>query len=436
LRHHVGDRPAARERGHLHRRLRRDRRAVDGEDPDLPLHARRHARVEPVQRCPRARVRLDGRQPVARAEGLLPAAPRPDLEPRVRRAGLPRRALARGRAPVRLRHQPGLGGAAAARLGAAHPPGRDRHRSRGRGVHGEVPRRRLRAALARADPALREPRRLRALVRPREPALALRHQPCHVVPRGLPLVPARHGLPPDVAGRGPARGGAPDLPGRDARVPEERARVRGLHLMRVSAYVLLADPSFLAASLSAYYHLVYRVVLSYDETRTSWTGTPLPVDECLAIVETIDTDGKCVRAPGRFARLDEHPLDNDTHQRQSALDAASDGADWVLQLDTDEVMLDPDAFLASLDRAERAGAGGLHFPSRWLYSRVAPGRYLEASTRLGRPAASYPGPLAVRAGTTLTHARQADVPLWRVDLRPWNTDPSHRHDAVVHEVVR
>ncbi|WP_454729805.1 hypothetical protein [Cellulosimicrobium protaetiae] len=206
--------------------------------------------------------------------------------------------------------------------------------------------------------------------------------------------------------------------------------------MRVSAYVLLADPSFLRASLLAYYHLVDRVVLSYDETSTSWTGTPLPVDECLAVVEEIDTDGKCVHAPGSFARLDEHPLDNDTYQRQSALDAASEGADWVLQLDTDEVMLDPAAFRASLDAAERAGAGGLHYPARWLYSRVAPGRYLESSTRLGRPAASYPGPLAVRAGTTLAHARQADVPLYRVDLRPWNTDPSHPHDTVVHEVVR
>ncbi len=205
--------------------------------------------------------------------------------------------------------------------------------------------------------------------------------------------------------------------------------------MRLTAYVLLADPSFLAASLRAYYEHVDRVVLSYDETSTSWTGTPLPVDECLAIVKELDRDGKCVHAPGHFARLDEHPLDNDTFQRQTALDEASQDADWVLQLDTDEVMLSPAAFLGALGRAEAAGASGLDYPARWLYSRVAPGRYLEASSRFGRPVASYPGPLAVRAGTTLTHARQTDVPLYRVDLRPWNTDPSHRHDEIVHEVV-
>src|SRR5690606_21490945 len=34
-----------------------------------------------------------------------------------------------------------------------------------------------------------------------------------------------------------------------------------------------------------------------------------------------------------------------------------------------------------------------------------------------------------------SHARQADVPLYRVDLRAWNTDPSHRHDVTVHQTV-
>lgn len=205
--------------------------------------------------------------------------------------------------------------------------------------------------------------------------------------------------------------------------------------MRCTAYVLVADPSFLAASLRSYYDRVDRIVLSYDETATSWTGTPLPVERCLEIVREVDVEGKCTPAPGRYARLDHEPMANETFQRQEALDEASTDADWVLQLDTDEVMLDPDAFFTALGRAEDAGAGALEYPSRWLYSRVAPGRYLEASTPFGRPSASYPGPLAVRAGTTLAHARQADVPLYRVDLRPWNTDPRHPYDAIVHEVV-
>ena len=203
----------------------------------------------------------------------------------------------------------------------------------------------------------------------------------------------------------------------------------------IAAYVLLADPSYLAASIGAYYPHVDRIVLSFDESSTSWTGTPLPVAQCLEIVRRLDVDGKCVPAPGRFARLDRDPLENDTHQRQAALDAASDGAEWVLQLDTDEVMLRPAAFFDALHRAERAGAGGLDYPARWLYTRPRPGLYLEQSTRLWGRAASYPGPLAVRAGTRLRLARQADVPLYRVDLRARNTDPWHPADAPVDHVV-
>lgn len=205
--------------------------------------------------------------------------------------------------------------------------------------------------------------------------------------------------------------------------------------MRITAYVLVADPNFLKESLRSYYDRVDRIVLSYDESFVSWTGTPLPVRECLAIIDALDADGKCIRAPGHYGRLDHDPLENDTYQRQRALEAASQDADWVLQLDTDEVMLDPDRFFSSLRRAEATGAGAMDYPSRWLYSRVSPGRYLEASTRFWRPAASYPGPLAIRAGSQLTLCRQAEVPLYRVDLRPWNTDPAHHRDTVVHEVV-
>jgi hypothetical protein len=204
---------------------------------------------------------------------------------------------------------------------------------------------------------------------------------------------------------------------------------------RVTAYVMLADPSFLEASLSAYYDRVDRIVLSYDESGQSWTGTPLPVDECLAAVARVDRDGKCLHRPGAFARLDHDPLENDTHQRQVALDAASVDADWVVQLDTDEVMLDAGRFFDALGHADRAQADALDYPARWLYARTAPGRYLERTDRLWRRAASYPGPLAVRAGTRLRHARQTDAPKFRVDFRSRSTDPWAPRDLPVDEVI-
>ncbi|GAA2858438.1 hypothetical protein [Microbacterium arabinogalactanolyticum] len=204
---------------------------------------------------------------------------------------------------------------------------------------------------------------------------------------------------------------------------------------RRTAYVLLADPSYLRESIGAYYDRVDRIVVSYDRSHTSWTGTPLPLQQCLRLISDLDRDSKMVLAPGDFARPGETGLANDTHQRQVALDQASEGSDWVLQLDTDEVMVSPDVFFDMLNRAESAGARGLDFPSRWLYTRTGPGRYLEVTRRFWGVAASYPGPLAVRAGTTLRHARQADIDLFRVDFAPRNTDPWRPPDAEVHAVI-
>lgn len=205
--------------------------------------------------------------------------------------------------------------------------------------------------------------------------------------------------------------------------------------MRITAYVLVADPNYLRESLLSYYDHVDRIVLSYDENATSWTGTPIPVAECLAVIDDLDVDGKCERMPGHFARLEHHPLENETYQRQLALDEAGKDADWVLQLDTDEVMLDPPQFFRSLERAEATGASAMDYPSRWLYTQVSAGRYLEASTRFWGLAASYPGALAVRKATQLRLCRQTDAALYRVDMRPWNTDPAHSHETVVHEVI-
>lgn len=204
---------------------------------------------------------------------------------------------------------------------------------------------------------------------------------------------------------------------------------------RISAYVLLADPSYLKESIGAYYPYVDRIVLSYDRAATSWTGTPLPIDQCLRIVAELDVDGKCEHHAGDFGRAGFSAFDNETHQRQAALDEASVGADWVLQLDTDEVMLEPETFFAMLERAERAGAAGLDFPARWLYTRSRGGRYLEVTRRLWQSAAAYPGPLAVRSGTVLHHARQADIDLFRVDFAAQSTDPWRRADAPVHAVI-
>ncbi|WP_187365242.1 hypothetical protein [Cellulosimicrobium cellulans] len=205
--------------------------------------------------------------------------------------------------------------------------------------------------------------------------------------------------------------------------------------MRRHAYILAADPTYLAASVRAYYPVVDRIVVSYDRGHRSWAGQHLPGEEAIAQVKAVDVDGKCVLAPGDYSDPDGPVLDVETHQRQTALDQASEGADWVLTLDTDEVIRRLDPFLGALGRAEDAGADALHYPARWLYNRVGEDLFLETSTRWGRTVTHYPGPLAVRAGTRLDHCRQTLAPHYRVDIRPWNADPYHPRGTLVHEVV-
>ncbi len=205
---------------------------------------------------------------------------------------------------------------------------------------------------------------------------------------------------------------------------------------RISAYLLAADPNWLEESVQSYYGLVDRLVISYDETGTSWTGTPMPVEECLERLRAIDVDSKMHFAPGRYHRPGEHPLANETYQRSQALAVAGQDADWVIQLDTDEVVADPKEFRSSIAEADGLGYTGLEYPARLLYQHVRDNLYLEQCLRLWRICGHYPGPVAVRSGSRLTLARQGDVRLYRVDFRATNTDPAHPADAPVHRVIR
>jgi hypothetical protein len=205
---------------------------------------------------------------------------------------------------------------------------------------------------------------------------------------------------------------------------------------RIAAYLLAADPNWLEESVRSYYDLIDHLVISYDETGTSWTGTAMPVDECLERLRAIDVDSKMRFAPGRYHRPGEHPLANETYQRSQALATAGENADWVIQLDTDEVLADPAEFRRSLLEAHRLGYTGLEYPARLLYQHVRDNLYLEQCRRLWTIAGHYPGPVAVRSGSRLTLARQGEVTLYRVDFRSTNTDPAHPADAPVHRVIR
>ncbi len=206
--------------------------------------------------------------------------------------------------------------------------------------------------------------------------------------------------------------------------------------MRVNAYVLAADPAWIEESIESYYDMVDRIILSYDETRTGWSGAPLDSTEAVDRALAVDRDKKMELAPGRFVVPGLKPLDRETGQRQNALDRASDAADWVLQLDSDEVLLAPNVFRRCLEEAHERAFDSMEYPSRRLFQHAGGERFVEGTRRFWRVAASYPGPVAVRAGSRLEHCRQGPRALYRVDFAARNTDPSHSPYTPVHRVVK
>jgi len=178
--------------------------------------------------------------------------------------------------------------------------------------------------------------------------------------------------------------------------------------MHLTAYVLAADPAWVQQSVHSYYHLVEDIVVAYDENSLGWTGTPIPVDECLERLKAMDKDKKMRFIAGNFARLDHAPMENDTFQRQCAFDAASPGADWVIEIDADEILPNPGALIRMLDYAAEREIPLIEWPMRVFFHRLNDGRFLEVCTRSRTERYEYPGPIAARPGSKCIGARCAE----------------------------
>jgi len=182
--------------------------------------------------------------------------------------------------------------------------------------------------------------------------------------------------------------------------------------MRLKAYILAADPAWIEDGVLSYYDAVEEIVVSYDGNHRGWTGVPINVEECLRRLKAIDRDGKMRFCPGDFVCPEIPPLVGETRQRQAAIAAAGD-ADWILQLDTDELLPNPARLVELLEQAGRQGIPAVEWPMRVFFQRLPDGRFLEVCRRTGGGHYEYPGPIAIRPGTTLAMARHTGGPFLR-----------------------
>jgi len=176
--------------------------------------------------------------------------------------------------------------------------------------------------------------------------------------------------------------------------------------MNLAAYVLAADPTWIRTSVLSYYPFVSHIVVSFDRRGRGWSGEPVPARRCVAALKSIDRDRKVRFAPGDYSGTHDDLMAAETAQRQAALDDAAEGADWVLQIDTDEVLPDAGALTRALAAVDERYVA-VSWPMRVLYRRLGRGRFLEVAAEDGSLHVEYPGPVAVRSGTRLDHARWA-----------------------------
>jgi hypothetical protein len=128
-------------------------------------------------------------------------------------------------------------------------------------------------------------------------------------------------------------------------------------------------------------------------------------------------------------------MENDTHQRRCAFEQASGGADWVLALDTDEVLPDARAFGRRLLEEVPAGFAAVEWPMRSFFRYREPDHFLEVCTPFRRQLSEYPGCVALRPGTALAVSRHSDAPRWRFDIRDPGHDPVDRRSYRVHGII-
>jgi hypothetical protein len=182
--------------------------------------------------------------------------------------------------------------------------------------------------------------------------------------------------------------------------------------VRLAAYLLAADPTWIEKSVRAYYDQVEEILVSYDAEGIGWSGSRVQSEAAVARLRAIDVAGKMRFVGGDYHSLPTAPA-NEIRQRQDALDAVAPTVDWVLQIDSDEVVPDMGVLTAALHHADERGLRAVEWPMRVLFRRLNSRVYLVVTGKDGRGHFEYPGPIAVRSGAVFRDARQGDGPFLR-----------------------
>jgi hypothetical protein len=119
----------------------------------------------------------------------------------------------------------------------------------------------------------------------------------------------------------------------------------GLSFVTPLAY----DWKYAFEAIRSYYAIADEIILGLDADRISWSNKPFAFDD-KAVTEflaAIDRDQKIRIIEANFHTLDA-PMDNETAERRQ-LGAACRAGNWVVQIDADEILLNPLQLKSFLD---------------------------------------------------------------------------------------
>src|SRR4051812_17253945 len=124
--------------------------------------------------------------------------------------------------------------------------------------------------------------------------------------------------------------------------------------MRINLGICVAyDWHYLALSLPPLYEISDSICLSVDRRGKSWSGTNFEFDKdaFLRLIEQIDKDKKIEVFEEDFYKASLSPRENELRQRHLMAEKMGLGG-WHVQLDADEVLLEPTLFVQLLRKYE------------------------------------------------------------------------------------
>lgn len=109
------------------------------------------------------------------------------------------------------------------------------------------------------------------------------------------------------------------------------------------------DWEYLRLSLPSVYSSVDSICLSVDEHCRSWNGNSFAFDwqEFYGLIDALDPDRKIQVLKESFFDPSRTPIENECYQRSRMAEFLG-GADWYVQIDTDEIIINPGQFIRQL----------------------------------------------------------------------------------------